>query len=54
MRHYYTSLGGWPLAFGNYYSENITSWMDHPHTYLLEEMVDPYGGDQMILAMHIL
>ena len=43
MRHYFTSLGGWPLAFGPYYAENITSWMDHPHTDLLEEMVDPYG-----------
>ena len=31
------------MAFGNYYVENITSWMDHPHTYILEEMVDPYS-----------
>ena len=43
MKHYFSALGGWPLAFGNYYLENITSWMDSPEARQLELMVDPFG-----------
>ena len=42
MKHYYTSLGGWPLAFGPYYAENITWYMDSEEAALLEKYVDPY------------
>ena len=43
MHHYYQSLGNWPFAFGDYYRENITSWVDHPRIFDLMDQVDPYS-----------
>jgi PhoPQ-activated pathogenicity-related protein len=41
MHHYYQSLGNWPFAFGNYWAENITSYMDSDRVFELEKQVDP-------------
>ncbi|ELT99115.1 hypothetical protein CAPTEDRAFT_215443 [Capitella teleta] len=41
MHHYYQSLGNWPFAFGNYWLENITSYIDSDRVFELEKQVDP-------------
>ena len=42
LHNVYKSLGGWTFAFGSYYTENITSYVDSPQLTLMQKQVDPY------------
>jgi PhoPQ-activated pathogenicity-related protein len=41
-KHYWQALGNWPYAFGDYWTHNITSWIDHPRIFDMEKYIDPY------------
>nr|XP_054762652.1 autocrine proliferation repressor protein A-like [Lytechinus pictus] len=41
LHHMYRSLGGWTFAFEDYYTENVTLYLDEPNTQKLADIVDP-------------
>jgi len=42
LMHHYRSLGGWTWAFGDYYFDNITAYMDSPNLQKMADIIDPY------------
>lgn len=41
--HHYQSLGGWTFAFGDYYTDNITTFLGTPAVDAMAAIIDPYG-----------
>ncbi|CAH1784681.1 unnamed protein product, partial [Owenia fusiformis] len=40
---HYRAYGGWSFAFGSYWVENITQFLNDPRTQMMADIVDPYS-----------
>ena len=43
MQHHQRSLGGWSWAFGPYYDEDLTRYLDTPLVDDMTYLIDPKG-----------
>ena len=52
MHHHYRCLGGWTFAFGDYWAENLTSYLDSPAMSQSLTFLDPYSELNYLRIWH--
>ncbi|CAH1788180.1 unnamed protein product [Owenia fusiformis] len=43
VNYHYRAYGGWSFAFNDYWSQNVTQYINDPRTKMMADVIDPYS-----------